>query len=195
MNRRLSDIDRDRKLTAAVLVATIIVGIQLAQAILSTILYLPVTISQTVESGANSALENLPGMLSGIVTNLLPFAVGVFVCLWLLAPIAADQRATSVIKRALLAAVAGTLILFLASFLFALLGSVSESDGFVYGWVSAGLAAAGGNMGWAATNALYSAGTALIYVTPLTILAGLLVWLRLRARYGALAETDGALEV
>lgn len=195
MNRRQSIIPGDEKFGPALLVAATIVGIQVAQGILSTILYLPLSSRQIPETGANSMLEIFPGMLSGIVTSLLPFAVGVFLCLWLLTPITADRRAMSVIKRSLLAAVAGTVVLFLTSFLFALLGSVNTSDGLVYGWASAGLTSAGGSMGWAATNAMYSAGTSLIYVTPLTILSGLLVWLRLRTRWGEPAKTDGMVEV
>lgn len=195
MHRGMSNLSHDRKFVAALLVAATIVGIQVVQGILSATLYLPLSSRQISETGANSALEIFPGMLSGIVTNLLPLAVGVFLCLWLLTPVTADQRVVSVIRRSLLAAVVGTVVLFLTSFLFALLGSVNESDGLVYGWFSAGFTAAGRTMGWAATNAMYSAGTSLIYVTPLTILAGLLVWLRLRARQGEPAETDGVVEV
>lgn len=182
MNRELSRLPRDRKFVAAILVAAIIVGVQLAQSILSTILYLPVSSRQIQETGVSSVFEILLGLFSGIFTNIFPFAVGVFLCLWLLTPLTVDQRAGRVIKRSLLAAAAGTVVIFVTSLFFALLSSVNESQGLVYGWVSAGLTSAAGNMGWAAINAIYSAGTSLIYVTPLTTLACLLVWLRLRAR-------------
>lgn len=49
----------------------------------------------------------------------LPIALGAFLCFWQIAPIAPNLRLAHVVTRAILAGLAGTLLLFLASLAFA----------------------------------------------------------------------------
>jgi hypothetical protein len=53
--------------------------------------------------------------LDDLLGSLLPFGLGVFLCLWILAPIAAALELRFVVTRAVLAAVAGAFVLFLVN--------------------------------------------------------------------------------
>lgn len=59
--------------------------------------------------------------LAGSVTGPLPIAIGVFLCFWQIAPIAANLRLAHVVTRSLLAALVGGLVLFVLTVAYLLL--------------------------------------------------------------------------
>jgi len=121
-----------------------------------------------------------PLLVVSLVWGTLPFAVGVFVGLWVLAPIAAELHVAHVITRALLAAAAGIVVAFLVQFAGALFGSLNSSDAFVFGWFEATLRMVGNNFDYSAGFALFNAVTQGISLIPLTVLAGVLLWVWLQ---------------
>lgn len=179
-----------RKILAALVAVAVILGVQLLQSIASTILNLGFFLGQ--DSGGMSQLSSL---LWTIALGVVPFSVGVFLCLWLVAPIAAELRVMGVLGRSLIAAGAGAIVLFVAVLLGSLLSNFDESAGLVFGWAYGAMATAASNIGWVSLHAMYSAANMAITVAPLTVLAGVLVWLWLRAHPVDAPKTGGTGEV
>ena len=104
------------------------------------------------------------------------FALGYFVCLWVIAPIAAELRVGHVITRAFLATGVGATLVFVAyailavtssfSFVGAIFGSTFPQVGFEGNAAMAGLGVA-----------LSTAFSALVAQLPLGVLGGVLLWL------------------
>ncbi|MEO8529500.1 MAG: hypothetical protein ABI435_10530 [Pseudolysinimonas sp.] len=61
------------------------------------------------------------GQLVGSLAGPLPIALGAFLCFWQIAPIAASLRLGHVVTRAVLAATAGALLLFVVTLAFTLI--------------------------------------------------------------------------
>lgn len=137
----------------------------------------------------------LPNLLWALVVGVTAFAVGFFLCLWLLAPIAAELRLFAVIGRSLLAVAAGAVMLFVAGVLGSLFAGFDESAGLVFGWAYGALATASANIGWVAMQATYTAMSTALSLTPLAVLAGVMVWLWLRAQPLSTLARDSVDEV
>jgi hypothetical protein len=103
-----------------------------------------------------------------VLHYLLPFALGVFVALWLLAPISDELTARFVITRAGLAALAASLLVILVNLVLGLVWSVGaggfDSTFFLHSVV----------------ESLTSGLLGFIFKTPLVMFAGVLLWLWLR---------------
>lgn len=161
------------------LAAAIVLGVQFVERLMSSLLDLSVFFTQS------SAMDTISSYFSvylwGMALTFAMFAVGFFLCLWLLTPIAAELRLSAVIGRSLLATVAGAAVLFVTNLLWSLFSGFDESAGLVFGWAYGALATATSNFGWATSQSIYTALGTAISVVPLTVLAGILVWLWLRA--------------
>ena len=90
-------------------------------------------LSTTVQADipAGFFLQLWAAQLVGGLAGPLPIALGAFVCFWQIAPIAPNLRLAHVVTRAVLAGLAGTLLLFLLGLLFGFLLWVLALGGFV----------------------------------------------------------------
>ena len=164
-----------RGVLAAAIAALIILGTYVVQRLLSSLLYAGVMISQ------GSVDELFPGFLLGTVLGVLPFVIGVFLSLWLLAPVAAELHIAHVITRSLLAAACGAVVVFVVTLLESLFSNYDESAGQVFGWAFGLFSTVSSSAGWAFSNALFGALNLAISLAPITILACVLLWIWLRA--------------
>lgn len=180
MKRSFESLSGNRTLVAAALAASIVVAVHIVQEIARIFLNFFLLFTQPGMTDPWSATP--PTLLFALAVGVVPFALGFFLCLWLLAPIAAELRLSAVIGRSLLAVAGGTVAVFIAGVLGSLFTGFDESAGLVFGWAYGALATATGNIGWAATQAVYSAIGTAISVAPLAILAGVLVWIGLRVQ-------------
>ena len=109
----------------------------------------------------------------GLLTAI-PFAVGYFISLWIIAPIAEELRVGHVITRAILATGVGATVLFIVLAVLAITGAF-EIRGPLFGNSLGGffdLGTAASGLGRALASAL---GT-LVAQLPLGVLAGVLLW-------------------
>ena len=172
--RRFASLFGRRGILAAASAALIVLGVQVIQQVLTSILYSGVMIAQ------GSTPEGLFAAVWGIVFGSLPFVVGLFLSLWLLAPVAAELRLAHVITRSLLAAVVGAVLVFAVSATGSLFSNFDESAGWVFGWASGLVTTVTNNAGWAPSNALFAALSSAIAFIPLTVLAAVPPWSALR---------------
>lgn len=102
-----------------------------------------------------------------LLKTTLPFVVGVFVCLWLVAPIAADLTLRFVLTRALLASAFGAIVVLIVSVVVdfvRMLGFGFDIRGFAHSVILA----------------ISHAIEVFITMTPLVMFAAVLLWLWLR---------------
>jgi hypothetical protein len=108
-----------------------------------------------------------PGFATALLLEVLPFSLGYFLGLWVVAPITGELRVGHVITRAILATGIGSTLLFVSLGLAgSLIASVTDPGG-----ASTGLIAQ--QLGFALQTAL----TAFVTRLPLGVLAGVLLWL------------------
>ncbi len=181
------------KVTAAVLVATTLVGIAVIQQILMALLNLGILLGQ-INAGGDSGMF-FPGYLWSALSGWLPFVVGVFLCLWLLTPLSAHQRPTRVIGRSLVASLCGTLLVFVATILGLIFTGFDTSAGLAFGWAAGAAATASANIGWVLYHAVYTALSLAITFAPVTALAAIIVWLWLRGNLAHSATGNTSREV
>jgi hypothetical protein len=110
-----------------------------------------------------------------LALTLLPLAIGVFLSLWLLAPIAAELRMGHAIARAILAVGIGCTLGFIALAVVAIVGSVSIT-GALFGQSFPTPVVNGSSIAMGLGSALASAAIQFIEVAPLGVLGGVLAW-------------------
>ena len=177
--RRFASLFGRRGVLAATAAATIVLGTQVVQQLLTTAVNAGLALSQ---SNSEVLLPLLfPAYLWGLILGVLPFVVGVFLSLWLLAPVAAELHIAHAITRSLLAAAAGSVVLFLVQLMSALFQNFDASAGQVFGFAAGFVNTVSANGDWAFSNAIYFALSTGIQLIPLTVLAGVLLWVWLRA--------------
>lgn len=120
---------------------------------------------------------SVPEMAGRVLILAVPFAVGIFLSLWIIAPIAEELRLPHVITRAILATGVGATIYFVVLAVLGLIGAFAINGNpysqlvvSLIGFDGAGAARA---MGSAFATAL----SLFISTLPLGILAGVLLWL------------------
>ncbi len=165
------------------------VALQLLSAIVNAIMFG----SQT--AGLNDLTFLVPTYLWGTVIGLIPFAIGVFLSLWLLLPITVKQSLARVIGTSLLAVAVGAVLAFVVFLVGALFGNFDESAGRVFGWAAGLFSTVSANADGAVVQALYRAVSSAISFIPLTVLAGVVVWIRLRTPSVESASTRRSGEV
>jgi len=104
----------------------------------------------------------------------IPFAVGYFLSLWIVAPIAEELRIGHVIARAILATGIGVTVFFVVLAVLAITGAFGI-NGALFANSLGGffdLNTAAGGLGRALTSALF----AFVSLLPLGVLAGVLLW-------------------
>lgn len=143
------------------------------QSLLGTIAYVITGYGQDV-AGYLSLI--LPATLPIALGGPLPFAIGVFLSFWQIAPVAPQLRMAHVVTRALLAAVLGAVIALVIGFVvaaFAGLGGAPLMSGIRFDGIAEGLFAAFRSVLPGAVNILIQG----LVVVPL---AALLLWGRLQ---------------
>jgi len=111
---------------------------------------------------------------STIFRYVVVFALGVFLVLWLLAPISAAISLRLTIARAALAVAGGAVLSFVVGLVLDISGTVSSS---LFG---ARLPEFDG-AGWVVVGAVQGLVATVVELGPVVLLAAVLVWLRLRA--------------
>ncbi len=102
----------------------------------------------------------------------LPIALGAFVCFWQIAPIAPNLRLAHVVTRAILASLAGTLLLFLLGLLFGFLLWVLSLGGLIDRGEFFGSGAPGDGI----LRLLFQSLATLLQVLPVLVLGAVLLW-------------------
>ena len=108
--------------------------------------------------------------LTSSLTGPLPFAIGVFLCLWQVAPIAPTLRLAHVVTRSILAALVGAVLMWIVFWVIHVIGDAASTAPEFQG------AIVFGRLGPDALDALFQAlGVAVGYL-PVAVLAGILLW-------------------
>jgi len=110
------------------------------------------------------------GQLVNSLTGPLPFAVGVFLCLWQVAPIAPALRLAHVVTRSILAALLGGAAMWIVIWIAELIADVAGFASEFRGGVLVG------KLGPDLLEALFRALSITAGYLPVTVLAGILLW-------------------
>jgi hypothetical protein len=137
------------------------------QSILGTIVFVVTDASYSQDAASYLSLI-LPASLPLAFGAPLPFAIGVFLCFWQIAPVAPQLRMAHVVTRALLAAVVGAVATGILGFIVAFVVNLSELPGGL-GSIADHLTQAGRSVLPGALNILIDG----LVVVPL---AALLLW-------------------
>ena len=124
---------------------------------------------------ASGSTQAIPGAVEFFVRDFVALCVGVFLSLWVIAPIAPELHIGHVITRSSLAAGVGGVVLLIVLFSIGLVSLATVGHG-VAGAQSSGIYFDAGSIGVMATASLVAAVTAFIQAIPFTVLAGVLVW-------------------
>ena len=104
------------------------------------------------------------------LTGPLPFAIGVFLCLWQVAPIAPALRLAHVVTRSILAALVGAALMWIVFWVIHVItdaaGTAAEFQGAIVF----------GKLGPDALDAAFQALGVTVGYLPVTVLAGILLW-------------------
>jgi hypothetical protein len=172
MSARMTQLARTRGRLPALVTAALIAALVLVQSVLGSFFgWVGSTLYQGVSFGP-AGFSDLVGPQFTQVSEqfarvTLPFAVGVFVSLWLIAPLAEQLTLRFVITRGLLASAAGAVLVFVVS----LFVDVVTTIRYVFdlrGFGHSGVIAVG------------TAIDVFIFTTPIVILGAVLLWLWLR---------------
>ena len=114
--------------------------------------------------------------LGQVLLVAIPFAIGFFASLWIIAPIAEELRLPHVITRAILATGVASTLVFVVLAIVGILSAFSW-DGAIFGQSFPTTRFDGGGAVGALSRALTSALLTLITTLPLGALAGVLLWI------------------
>ena len=148
------------------------------QSLLGTVVFVVTDRSYGQDPAAYLSLilgTSLPITLGGP----LPFAIGVFLAFWQIAPVAPQLRMAHVVTRALLAAVIGAVATAVLGFIVAVVLNVFNTDPNLV--LTGGGGAIGSNLAQAARSVLPGALNILIDGLVVVPLAALLLWGRLQS--------------
>jgi hypothetical protein len=110
------------------------------------------------------------GQLVSSLTGPLPFAVGVFLCLWQVAPIAPALRLAHVVTRSILAALLGGVVMWLVYWVVQVIADAASFAPEFQGSIVFG------KLGPDAIEALFRALAVTAGYLPVAVLAGILLW-------------------
>lgn len=129
-------------------------------------------VSDITDLGQNLASTWGYQVQSSLLTDL-PFAVGVFLSLWQILPIAPELRFAHVVTRALFAGAIGAIAVLLVGVVQTIVLAASAFSGVDLGRASS---AAGHALGAGLVGSILHAAQTWIGLVPLVVLAGLLLW-------------------
>jgi hypothetical protein len=117
----------------------------------------------------------IPGAVEYFVRDFVAMCVGIFLSLWVIAPIAPELHIGHVITRSSLAAGVGGVAALIVRVAIGLVSLATVGHG-IAGAQSSGIYFDAGSIGIMATASVVAAVTAFIVAIPFTVLAGVLVW-------------------
>lgn len=165
---------RRRGALAALVVAAGVLAVTLAQTVAGSI------VTTATSFGFGGGPDFILGIWSLTVVGAalveVPFAIGVFLSLWLLAPIAAELRIGHVITRSLLAAGAGAVLVLVFQVIAALVRGVAMSRG-IFGGSFPFSDLASSNVGQQMLSSVQTAAAQFIALAPVVVLVGIFLWL------------------
>lgn len=176
-NTALMTMLRRRGSLAALVTAVGVAAVILAQRVLEGVIG---SVAGTVTSEGTGLGDVLAWVWSGVATSLLvivvPFAVGVALSLWLLAPIAPELRLAHVITRTLLATGVGAFLVLVVRGLTVLVESFRWGDS-MFGFSMPGLSVDGESLASHWVWVVQSAVMSFVSYSPIVVLAGVLLWI------------------
>jgi hypothetical protein len=171
MSAKLTTLARKRGRLPALITAALIAAALLVQLVLQSLIDPVVAnVAQlgTVLTDDGGLVPWSPERLvEPLLLGVLPFAIGVFLSLWMIAPIAAELGTRFVITRGLLATAAGAVVMLIVTLFVDLLRQVA-----------AGFDAR--SFGIEAALDIQGALNVIIFRSPIVLLAAVLLWLWLR---------------
>lgn len=172
MSATLTKLARTRGRLPALVTAALIAALILVQSILGTLAGWAGSFFYQLASFGSAGFSDVVGpqftqVVDQFARVTLPFALGVFVSLWLIAPLAGQLSLRFVITRGLLASAAGAVLVFVVS-LFVDVVTMIRYVFDIRGFAHSGVIAVG------------TAVDVLIYTTPIVVLGAVLLWLWLR---------------
>ena len=109
---RFEGVSSRQRVLPAVVVAASVVLFGMVKILVNAVVF---SASSIAQSGVRQGFELFSALVSPLqLWVLFPLGLGVFVCLWLLAPITSELHLSAVIVRSLLAVVSGLIVTFLA---------------------------------------------------------------------------------
>ena len=136
--------------------------------------------AQTATIYLSAAGQDLPNVfilsIGFALVRAIPFGLGFFLSLWLVAPIAEELRVPHVITRAILATGIASTVTFIVMAVLAVVDSFSPS-GSLFGNTFPFPGFDGGGAGQGVLVALAGAITMFVMRLPLGVLAGILLWI------------------
>ena len=171
MSATITRLAKKRGRVPALVTAAGMAALLLLQGVLSSLAgWISAQLYARVSFGAESfdpSPWSFGSLLDPFLQSTLPFAIGVFISLWLIAPIAAELTLPFVITRTLLASAAGALLVLIVAVVVDLVAFLRL--GFdIHGFAHSVIVAISQGVG------------IFITTTPVVVLAGVLLWLWLR---------------
>jgi hypothetical protein len=149
---------------AGVGVFVVLLVIGFVQALFSTL-----SLVASASAGQDFVGSLWTAQLVNSLTGPLPFAVGVFLCFWQVAPIAPVLRLAHVVTRSILAALLGGAVMWLVFLIAQVIGDISSAPFSFHVSVF-------GRLGPDALDALFRALAVTTGYLPVAVLAGILLW-------------------
>ena len=189
MSTRLTKLAQKRGRLPALVTALALGGLlavqQFVTGVVAFLTYLVYAASAPAETGGGLEQLTTAGFqfqptLDQLLFLILPFALGVFIALWLIAPISDELTLPFVLTRAGLAAASAAVVVIV----FTAVKGLFDSIGALSPFDAAESAPAGVNLaafGYNALNAVTGGINIFVFSGPAVLLAGVMLWLWLRA--------------
>ena len=173
MSARLTTLARKRGRLPALVTAALVAALILVQSFLASLVGWVINLLYVWASFGVAAFDEFIGwepsqIVEPFLSVTLPFAIGVFVSLWLIAPLAEQLTLPFVFTRGLLASAAGALLVFVVSLVISVVTQIG------YGFDIRGF-------GHAVIMDIGTTANVFIFTTPIVLFAAVLLWLWLRA--------------
>ncbi len=172
MSATLTTLARTRGRLPALITAALVAAVILLQSVLGALAGWATSFFYELASFGSASLSEMVGpqfteVFEQFARVTLPFALGVFISLWLIAPLAGALSLRFVITRGLLASAAGAVLVFVVS-VFVDVVTMARYVFDIRGFAHSGVIA------------VSTAVNVFIYTTPIVFLAAVLLWLWLR---------------
>ena len=179
MSATITRLATKRGRVPALVTAVGVLVVLLAQAVLGSLVGYMQYLGYSIGQQGNPGPYGFSPSVETILRYILPFALGVFLSLWVVAPVSHELTLPFVLTRAGLASLAGALLVIIVNALFALFGAISAT-GHLFGNSFPTPGFDGNYFGQNLLGSLASGLNSFISDTPLVLLAGVLLWLWLR---------------
>ena len=171
---------RSRSTRRGALSAAVVTGVVLGAILIQQVLVGMMVMVRAASFGAPAsevfAASTITTLTSAGVSTV-PLAIGVFVSLWQIAPIASQLRIGHVLSRSMLAAGVGALLAFLVSSVVGVISDLFVYRGSIF---DGGATSFAQQVPFTVGSGLITALSTFVTALPLVALAAVLLWIRLR---------------